>query len=101
MTETLKQEANILLADVPKEYVFWCHDGCALHNMRDLGEALTTMTDETYTFHVNTEKNDFTNWVQDVIKDEKLAKYLQKVPNQARAAKLVASRITILSKRLA
>jgi len=41
--------------------------------MKELETALNTMTDETYSFHANTEKNDFTNWVQDVIKDEKLA----------------------------
>jgi len=100
MAETLKQEAKRLLADVPEENVFWCHDSCVMHNMKELGDALNTMTDETYAFHANTEKNDFTNWVRDVIKDERLAKDLQKAPDQAQAAKLVTSRVAILSKRL-
>jgi len=101
MAETLNQEAKRLLADVSEEYVFWCHDGRILRSMKELGDALTTMTDETYTFHANIEKNDFANWVRDVIKDERLAKDLQKAPNQAQAAKLVASKMSILSKRLA
>jgi len=101
MAETLKQEAKRLLADVPEEYVFWCHDGRILRSTKELGAALNAMADETYAFHVNTEKNDFANWVRDVIKDERLAKDLQKAPNQAQAAKLVASRMSILSKRLA
>ena len=69
--------------------------------MRELGDELKTMSNETYAFHANAEKNDFTNWVRDIIKDEGLAKNLQKSPNQAYATKLVANRISILSKRLA
>ena len=95
------QEAQKFLDDVPQEYVFWCCDGRILRNMRDLGEALNTMTDETFAYHSNTEKKDFSNWVRDVIKDERLAKDLQKAPNRAQAAKLVASRIATLTKRLA
>ena len=56
--------------------------------------------DETYAFHANTEKNDFANWVRDIIKDEGLSKELQKAPNRVRAAKLVANRIAILSKKV-
>jgi len=100
MAETLKQEAKRLLDNVPEEYVFRCCDGSILHSVKELGAALKTMTDETYAFHVNTEKNDFTTWVRDIIKDERLAKNLQKAPNQAQAAKLVDSRISLLSKRL-
>ena len=51
----------------------------------------TRTTDETYVFHANTEKNDFTNWVRDIINDERLAKDLQQAANRAQAAKLVAA----------
>ena len=101
MAETLKQEANRLLADVPNEYVFRCHDGLILQSMKELGNALNSTAEETYVFHANTEKNDFTNWVRDIIKDDMLSKNLQKATNRTQAAKLVASRIAILGKRLA
>ena len=101
MVETLKQEARRWLADVPVEYVFRSCDGRVLRNAKDLGDALNTMTYETYIFHVNTDKNDFTNWARDIIKDEMLAKDLQKAPNRAQAAKLVTSRMATLSKRAA
>ncbi len=101
MAETMKQEAKRLLADVPSEYVFRCHDGLTLQSIKELGDALNSTADEIYVFHANTEKNDFTNWVRDVIKDDMLAKDLQKATNRTQAAKRVASRIAILSKRLA
>jgi hypothetical protein len=100
MAETLKQEAKRFLADVPEEYVFRCCDGQILRNVKELRDSLNTMKDETYVFHANKEKNDFANWANDIIKDEMLAKDLQKAPNRAQAVKLVASRIAILSKRL-
>lgn len=101
MVATLKEEAKRLLADVPEEYVFRCCDGSILRNMEQLRDALTTMARESYIFHANMEKNDFTNWVRDILKDDKLANNLRKATNQTRAAKLVASRISALSKRLA
>ncbi len=101
MAETLKQEAMRLLANVPEEYVFRCYTGHIMSNMKELGDELKTMSDESYAFHVNAEKNDFTNWVRDIIKDERLAKDLLKAPNRTQAARLVASKISILSKRLA
>ena len=100
MAETLKQEAARLLADVPGEYVFRCCTGNILHNMKELGNELKTMSDESYAFHANAEKNDFTNWVRDIIKDERLARDLQKAPNRIQASKLVANKISLLSKRL-
>ena len=100
MAETLNQGARRLLDDVPEEYVFRCCDGSIFRNMKELGAALKTMTGGTYAFHANTEKNDFANWVRDIIKDERLAKDLQNAPNQAQAAKLADSRISLLSKRL-
>ena len=82
---TLKQEAERFLAEVPQEYVFWCHDGRTLRDMKELGKALSTMTDETFAYHVNMEKNDFSNWVRDVIGDEKLARDLLKSTTRAQA----------------
>lgn len=101
MAETLRQEAQRLLADVPEEHVFKCVNGHILRNMRELEGELQTMSGDSYALHVNTEKNDFTNWVRDVIKDEGLARSLQKSPNQARAARAVGSRVFLLSRRLA
>ncbi|MBI4188029.1 MAG: hypothetical protein HY529_02370 [Chloroflexi bacterium] len=100
MAETLKQEAKRLLSDVPEEYVFRACDGCVLRNMKELGNELKTITDENYAFHANAEKNDFTNWVRDIIKDDRLAKDLQKASNRVQAAKVTASRIDTLSRRL-
>jgi len=100
MPRILRQDAERLLAKVPEEYVFRCCDGRVVRDMKQLGEALTSMTDETFAYHSNEEKKDFGNWVKDVIGDEKLARDLGKSPNQTQAAKRVAERVGFLSGKL-
>ena len=100
MVETLKQEAQRLLADVPKEKVFWANDGRVFHNMKQLGEGLNKMSDDTYIYHANIQKHDFYNWVKDVIGDEILAPNLHNALTRTQAVRAVSSRINILSKRL-
>jgi hypothetical protein len=96
----LKYDAQKFLSIVPEEYVFRCHDGRVLKNMKELEEALATMADETFAYHSNSEKKDFSNWVRDIIGDEKLAKDLENALDRNQAARIVTSRIDILTKAL-
>lgn len=100
MARILKQDAERFLANVPDENVFRCYDGRMLRNVEELSRAFSNMGDESFTHHVNTEKNDFSNWVKDVIKDEKLARDLAKSRNQSQASKAVVDRISFLSSKL-
>jgi hypothetical protein len=101
MPRISRQDAERLLENVAEEYVFRCCDGCILRNMRELGEAFTTMTDEIFAFHSNAQKRDFSNWVSDIIGDGKLARDLEKSLNRTQAAKNVAQRIAFLHSKLA
>lgn len=58
------------------------------------------MSDQTFAYHCNTEKKDFSNWVRDVIGDDVLAKRLALAANKVEAANAVASRIAVMNKRL-
>jgi len=100
MAMTLKEEAKKFLADVPEEHVFRCCDGGIFSNLKELKDGLGSMTDESFACHSNAEKNDFSNWVTDVIGDKKLAADLRKAVTRTQAAKQVASKVAILSKRL-
>ena len=93
----VKEEAKKFLAKVPEECVFWCHDGRIFRDMQELAEALGNMTDETFAYHSNGEKKDFSQWVGDIIGDAKLAKDLENVLDRNQAAGFVVDRITILT----
>ncbi len=99
--EISKEQAEKFLGKVPEEHVFWCRDGRVIRDMPELGEALASMSDETFVSHSNTEKNDFANWVRDIIKDEKLARDLMNSSDREQAAKRVAERVDYLKTKLA
>ncbi|MDY6918362.1 MAG: hypothetical protein SVP26_10565 [Chloroflexota bacterium] len=101
MPRILREDAERLLGDVPKEKTFWCCDDRILRNVKELGEALASMTDETFARHSNADKSDFGKWVNDVIGDAKLARDLAKSSSQVQAARKVAERVDFLSAKLA
>ena len=93
----LKEQADKFLANVPAGYVFWCRDGSTFGSMKEMAEGLVTMSDEAFAYHSNSEKHDFSNWVRDVIKDEKLASELALATNRLQAAECVSARVTFLT----
>ena len=100
MARILKSDAERLLGNVADEYVFHCCDGSVFRNMRELCDGLTAMSGESFTFHADENKNDFSQWVQDIIRDEKLSRDLRKSVGQMQAARGVKTRINFLSDKL-
>ena len=56
---------------------FWIHNGPVLKNLVDLRDAFETINDEQFNYHVNKDKNDFANWIRDVLHEIPLATKLQ------------------------
>lgn len=99
MVKITKTVASERLGDVPSEKRFWCYDGKALKNLSELEEALQQMSEETFRFHSSEGRSDFSNWVMNVVGDEKLSRDLQKSTTRIQAAKSVASRVAWLKSK--
>lgn len=99
MATSAMTDAKGYLADVPQEHVFWCCDGRILKNLGELCDALGAMSDDAFAYHVNAAKNDFSNWVKDVIKDDSLAGDLLAAANAGAALRVVTERISLLSSK--
>ena len=56
------------------------------------------MSNETYSYHANKEKNDFSKWINDVIGDKKLANELLSSKNKESALNKIRSRLNSLKK---
>ena len=95
-----KEEANRRLGDVPDGKHFWCHDGKLIKNLGELEKALNDMSDETFHYHSGEGRNDFSNWIRDVVGDNKLANDLSKAKSRIRAGKAVAQRISFLQSKV-
>jgi len=93
-----KEQAAGYLGKVPEDKAFWCHDGAVLRDMRELKEALAAMSDQTYAYHSNAIKNDFSHWVRDIIGDDKLANDMESAASREEAVKIVEKRYSLLSK---
>jgi len=91
-----KRQTAKAMTKVPVELVFWCHDGSVFDDLRELAEGLAAMSDETFFYHSNYEKQDFANWVRDVIEDAWLADELARAASRLQAAECVANRIALL-----
>jgi len=98
MAKITRAAAQKMLADVPADKLFWCRDGREFKNLQELSAAFQEMSDVTFRYHANEQKNDFSNWVKDVIGDEQLAQELSKCSNRNKAAKVVNKRIAVLKK---
>jgi hypothetical protein len=96
----VKKKSGTLLSKVPAEYVFWCNNGNTFSDLEELAAGLKAMSDETYDYHCNPDKQDFANWVRDIVKDDVLAADLAMAANRIQAAECAAARIAILAGNL-
>jgi len=52
---------------------FYCVDGGVYHTLREFSDSLLRMSEDTFKHHVNTEKNDFSNWIDGCFTKDKEA----------------------------
>jgi len=96
--ETDKEKLKLLLQDTAEGRKFWCIDGKIFGNLKELKNALSKISDETFNYHVNSEKNDFVEWINKVIGDIKLAKSLENVFDKKTTERKIRARITYINK---
>lgn len=68
---------------------FFVIDGQICSRLDDLSAALKNMAQDTYSYHVNGDKNDFSQWVSDVMLNKSLAGKLAKAKDKNDMAALI------------
>ncbi|OGM02085.1 hypothetical protein A3K72_00025 [Candidatus Woesearchaeota archaeon RBG_13_36_6] len=66
------REKGVRVIDKKEEY-FYSIDGKIIKSLADLHLALKLMDEKHFYFHVNEEKNDFANWIRDVLEERELS----------------------------
>lgn len=75
--------------ELAPEQFFYSSDGKILKNVRDLVRALKKIDKDSFNHHVSDERNDFSNWINDIIRDRKLAERIRDVRNPKEMAKII------------
>ena len=76
-----------------KEVYFICMDGKPIKSLVELGKELDAMSDEVFYHHVTPDRNDFANWVNDILKEAQLAQDLGYVKDKQTACYTVMRHI--------
>jgi len=82
----------------PNHYFYACN-GDVLKSLEDLLNFLKNANEEKISTHLNEERNDFSNWIKDILKDKTLAKNFQKTLDKEKLIKAVERRIKSRNKK--
>ncbi len=74
----MPKKAKKTLTVAAPEQCFWTCNGAILKDLKELKDTLKRMDKNTFVYHVNKEKNDFSKWVEEVLGDAELAKKIAK-----------------------
>lgn len=88
-TSKIKTNALRPLTYAANEKSFWLQDGQVLNSLMALNEALSEMEKSVFSHHVTKEKNDFADWVEQVLNDVDCANALRKAKTPKTAQTVV------------
>jgi len=77
--KTAKKKANNVLKKAPAHATFVMIDGKKIHTLPQLALEMDNMAEDIFSHHVNEARNDFANWIRDVIGEIELADRLMGV----------------------
>lgn len=86
----ISNELNLFKNVKPEEY-FCLYNGVVLKNLHDLIDILEVIDDETFKHHVRKDRNDFSNWIEHVIKDKNLASKIKKAKSKEEMIEIIES----------
>jgi len=82
-----------------EERYFYTCDGKTLKNLEEMLSWVKQSNDDSFSHHVNQEKNDFSGWVKEVVKDSTLAKKFKKNQKKEAIIKEIEQKLESKSKK--
>ncbi|MCM2325912.1 MAG: hypothetical protein NDI94_05590 [Candidatus Woesearchaeota archaeon] len=76
----MKKKPSKLKNAKPEEY-FVLVTGVPLKNIKELANSLSTMNEWVFKHHVNDSRNDFSSWVENSLRNSKLAREIKDAKN--------------------
>ncbi|MEM4710973.1 MAG: hypothetical protein QXL18_03440 [Candidatus Woesearchaeota archaeon] len=79
--------------NVPFEKEFIFHDGSRARNIEELLQKIKSLSPEEFSGFVNSSKNDFANWIEQVLLMENLGKKLRRTNSMKKTVRLIEKQI--------
>lgn len=99
MSVLTPEKASRVLADVPEQKQFMLYMGTNIKSLHELGDAIGIMADRTFMHHVAEGRNDFSNWVRDVIGDHELAEKIKRLGTKQEMAGEINKKVHFLARK--
>jgi hypothetical protein len=93
-----KLDAKKVLSEVQPERAFWVNNGPVLKSLGEFAQGVSKLKPAQFAHHVNREKNDFANWVAEVIGDNVLARKLKTLKSPEAMSRAASERVASLKK---
>lgn len=84
---------NRLKSEIEESSAFILKDGQKLRTLKSLADSLKTMDDGFFNEHVNSEKNDFANWISHCFEDELLAQRIRNLKTKQEISEEITTRL--------
>lgn len=78
---------------IKKENYFFLKDGTVIKDLFELSKKLDSMPEEVFKHHVNDERNDFYNWIKDVVKRKRLAEAVKGIKEKNKMKSIVSENV--------
>ena len=82
-----------------KEHYFYTCDGKSLKDIDEMLDWIQNSHQDHFSHHINKEKNDFSNWTKEILKDTTLAKKLKSNMNREELIKIIEERLEEKNKK--
>jgi len=85
---------NILLtAEASGEKAFFMMNGKVVTRLVDLPDNIENSDDQTFSYHVNDQKNDFASWISNVFNAKQLARKISMIKNKGEMVSVLKSQL--------
>lgn len=86
-----KVKKNLVIAE--PHCCFWTCNGIIIKDLKELANALEKLDETTFVSHVNKTKNDFSKWINEILRDAELAKKISKIKTRTKMLKEIETHL--------
>lgn len=90
------EDIKLVLGPVEPQHYFYAKDGTVVKSLVDLARTMELMDDSSFKHHIADGRNDFASWINDIIKDKKLANEIKPLKSRESMLQKIEERVNQL-----